>query len=1240
MTTNSPISPISSDDPSPRPELLPRLGESAAADRGLTALATRRPVGVTMIVLSVVVFGVIAFDRLPRNLMPDISYPTISVRTEYLGAAPIDVEERVTRRLEEVLSQVRDLRRISSVSRPEASDVILEFAWGANMSLATADVREKVAQAILPDEVTAPTILRYDPTLDPILQIGLFFDADEGREADEQLVRLRVFAEDEIERELETVPGVAGVRVRGGLEPEVRVDVDEQALQAKGVSLELIGQRIAEENLNQASGIIYEGESARVVRTVNEFQNVEEIESLRLLQNPVPVHLRDVARVASTYAEPEVVARIGGRPCVKIDVHKEADANLVEVAGRVRDRLFGSAADRAKLAEMEAADRERDAAIESGTALAAKTEKSPSPRRGGRRGGGPGAGGGGPERPDFLAVRLPAGVGISVMSDQSVFIESSLADVRKTVVSGGLLAILVLWLFLRKASFTLAVGLSIPLSLVAAFIAMHVFGVSINMMSLGGLALGIGMLVDNSIVVLESIFRCREEGDAPREAAVRGTRAVATAVTASTLTTVAVFFPIVFVEGVAGQIFRDQALTVVISLVASLAVALYFIPALLCRSLAPSAESRARWRGPAVLRNEWRRRPLGAFVARVRSRRWRPWRLPLWPLVLVLWDLPTLVFSWAFKLTVVVSLALLLVLLAAGRTVARFTTPIRRGVGGGVFALFDGAFEALRRFYVAALRRLLTLRAAVVVAVTASTVFASFLLDDLESELIPEVHQGEFTAEVRLPRATRLEKTDAVVTPWEALLLDRERFPEIASLTTTIGVEKDDVTAGDDGEHTARILVRLARSGDPEEVEERVKARIRELLRDAEFESVEFRNPVLFSFKTPIEVEVKGRELRSLARVAGDLEARMREIEEIKDVRSSLARGSPEVRVLPDRELLARFELNPRSVGEVLRRKLLGEVRTYFTSGDRKVPIRVRLREDHRDSLGELDDLIVNPGAEREFRLRDVRRRDAVAAGAAGDALPIIDGPAEIRRIGHQRAAVVSANLAGMSLGRATERVRDILWKVERPADFTVGFGGQNEEMERASASLERALLLAVFLVFVVMAMQFESFIQPLVIMAAVPLAFVGVVPVLWWLEIPLSIVVFIGMIVLAGIVVNNAIVLVDTANQLRKQGLGSRESLVRAGELRLRPILMTTGTTVLGLLPLTGLLGGVPALEAFLGTGEGAEIRAPLAITVITGLVSSTVLTLVVVPVIASIFDSILERLGLGRHARERVER
>ncbi len=391
-------------------------------DEGLIALTTRRPVAVSMIVLTVIIFGVIGFERLPRNLMPDISYPTITVRTEYPGASPADVEMRVSRRLEEVLSQVRNLRRISSISRAEVSDVVLELAWNTSMGLATMDVREKVEQAILPDGIPKPTILRYDPSLDPVLQIGLLRkrESKAGPPNVSELIDMRILAEDLLERDLETVDGVAAVQVRGGYEREMRIEASEAQLKTRGLSMALINQRLKDENLNQASGQLYEGDQAYVVRTVNEFKDIEEVREIILKrEGNVPIRLRDVAQVTWSFAEPEVLTRVNGDPCIKIEIFKEADANIVDVANRVRERVFGTKEERLRLAEIRAkelalATGDPAALLERQQELEKRlAEEKASQGKGKGPGGKGGGGGGGPEgssldkaRPTYLASRL------------------------------------------------------------------------------------------------------------------------------------------------------------------------------------------------------------------------------------------------------------------------------------------------------------------------------------------------------------------------------------------------------------------------------------------------------------------------------------------------------------------------------------------------------------------------------------------------------------------------------------------------------------------------------------------------------------------------------------------------------------------------------------------------------------------------------------------------------------------
>ncbi len=1220
-------------------EFAPRRHGAASNTPGLIALATRRPVAVIMIVMAIVLFGALSFRRLPRNLMPDISYPSVTVRTRYPGASPLEVETRVTRRLEEALAQVRGLRKISSISRAEASDVILELAWKTDMSLAVMDVRERLEQVVLPDEVVKPTILRYDPTLDPILQLGLLRRVESGDGLDQEMIDLRLLAEDHVERELEKADEVAAVQVLGGLEREFRIDVDEGRLRQFGVDMALINERLAQENLNQPSGMLYNADRSLVVRTVNEFESIDEIRDIILRrEGAVPVRLLDVASVTSSYEEPDVITRINGRPCVKIAVFKEADANLVDVAMRVRNAVYGTAAQQRRWKTERA--RSRDDPGESVSEASESSGGDPS-----RRG----------AHPNFLAARLPDDVEIVVMSDQSVFIVDALEDLRRSAVVGAFLAVGVLLLFLRKMWFTVAIGLSIPVSVVATFIGFYLFDVSVNMMSLGGLALGIGMLVDNSIVVLESIFRCREEGDGVGAAAVRGAREVASAVTASTLTTVAVFFPIVFVEGVAGQVFRDQALAVVFSLFASLIVALFLIPAVVGREriLQANDETRRlfRFRRELVIlfRNRidalveacWRRQ--GMIV-----RCFSVWIVFVGSVFVVAVSLISIVFELLRLLWVYLLYGITRLVMAAVRIVG---WPFRfAGVGLG--RVFADVSHVARRRYEQLLRACLAHRSYCLAVVFVCVLMAWHFFRLLGAELIPEVHQGEFSVELRLPIGTRIERASEILMPLERRIeslrlkhagaavgaaggataaprgIDRadgvdrpgaaleasggdgfEALGRIETLTATIGVEREDVQSGDEGPHTARFAVRLKAGPNAEVAEDEVKAALRRLLSsESHLSSVRFEPPVLFSFRTPIEVEVRGYDLSELRRLTTVIEERLRGIRQLKDVRTHLASGYPEVHLKLDRDLMSRHGLTVAEVGQRLRRKLEGEVPTFFSSGDRKIGMRVRLREDDRQTVEQLEELIVHADASRPYRLADIAE------------ITLREGPSEIRRVDQQRAGIISANLRGINLGAAVEQIAEAVRGIEREPGFGVGFSGQKEEMEASRAALFRALVLAVFLVYVVLAVQFESLMLPLVIICTVPLGMLSVSPVLSFLGLTLNIVTMIGLIVLSGIVVNNAIVLVDRIHRSVRAGHDPTEAIVEGALLRARPILMTTLTTMLGLLPLTGIFNNWPILADFLGRNAGGEIRLPLAVTVMAGLIGSTLLTLVVIPVVYSL--------------------
>ncbi len=1241
---------------------------------------TKRPVAILMAVIGVVVFGWISYKQLPLNLMPDMTYPSLTVRTEYPGTAPQEIETTISRPIEQALGVVDNLVTISSISKAEQSDVILEYTWDTDMNSATADIREKLDQVFLPTDVKRPIILRYDPSLDPILRVGLFGKAG--------LTRLRYIAEEEIKRALETVDGVAAVKVKGGLEEEIRVEMNEQKLTLIGMDIQTVKNRLQEENVNLAGGNLKEGETEYLVRTLNEFKTVKEIEEVVIGRwNNVDIKVKDVAKVRRTNKEREVITRIDGHESVEIEIYKEADANIVSVAKRVKEKLYGTPEQQAFIARL---NREKDHP----RPQQAQQNKRQQERRGLMI----------KRMTNFLTNNLPEGIHIETLSDQSVFIKNSVDEVTKTAVQGGILAILVLFLFLRRLGPTVIIGISIPISIIATFAPMKIFDVSLNIMSLGGLALGIGMLVDNSIVVLESISRYRDEGIDLITAALRGVSEVGGAVIASTLTTIAVFLPIVFVEGVAGQVFGDMALTVVFSLLASLAAALFLIPMLSSRSTETFVNNVDSDKIPKdfILNTTLRKQITDLFENSPHLSFWA--KIPMFFRLFVL-----IFFTWirnSLKVLVAITVSfikqvILAVLTLAGvlllwwsdqyremlLKIARnqlikikfvdsiwsgylvynsaqkiyasfsamaeqyraysvikkivysplnllrmvfyvfeyiltaFSELIFRFSHGfilliGLFGylllllfqlafsqpirfivwLFDITYTMVEKGYEPFLRKAIKNSYAVVGGIVVLFLFTIFVIwPRLGSELIPEVHQGEFYVELKLPVGTPVEKTDKRILPIQEKI---EQIPGVARVASVCGTDKSATSDSEEGEHTARLTITLKAAANIAKQEERISRKVRKIMEAYSGIEVNISRPVLFSSKTPVEIYLKGYSLRDLQTYSRKLEEKMRGIDGLLDIKSNIQRGNPEVQIFYNRKLLARHNLNIRTVASIIRNKVRGDVATEFREADRRIDVLVRLREADKESLDDLRHLVVNPGGTIPITLQSVAE------------IRVNEGPSEIRRISQQRTGVISANLApGFDLAGVNSKIYDEIQKMKLPMDISYEIAGQNKEMETSLNSLMMALALAVFLVYIVMASQFESLVHPFIIIFTIPLAVIGVVIFLYLFNIPLSIVVFLGMIMLAGIVVNNAIVLVDYINYLRKSGVAKLDAVLQAGKVRLRPILMTTSTTVLGLFPMA------------LGLGDGAEIRTPMAITVIVGLLVSTLLTLVVIPTVYNIF-------------------
>lgn len=1207
-------------------------------------LTTSRPVGVTMAFVTLFVFGWVSLQRLPLNLLPDIAYPRVTVRAEYPGAAPEDVEERVTKRLHEALSVLGRLESISSISRAELADVTLEFGWGTPLTYAIQDIRERLDRAQLPLEVGTPIILRYDPTLDPILSVALTGGRD--------LVELRRLAEDRLAPSLSTIEGVAAVRVRGGLEDEIQVRLIPERLASHNLRPSDVAARLASENVNLASGTVLEGDTEYLVRILNEFVSPTEIGRTILFRDGDSlVRLSQVADVRRTHKDRDVITRVNGQQSVELLVFKEADANVVDLAARVRDRAFGSASQRAWVASLRNGQREdpdarMDAFLEG---IDADPERVAALARieaaraafggfgGGGGGGGPMGGGGSaggdwgqPEDTrseaekaldaeieaeldtiraeqvakdqafDYLAADLPADVRVHLLSDQSRFIESALTEVRSAAMMGALFAVVVLFLFLAKIGTTLIIAVAIPVSVLVTFAPLHLSGTTLNVMSLGGLALGIGMVVDNAIVVLESIARCRERGLSRVEAAVTGTREVAGAATASTLTTVAVFAPIVFVEGIAGQVFRDQALTVVASLAVSLVVALFLVPMLASRGRDDGMLSLLQ-----PLRGGW------SVIGR-RFAAWDSYRRlltggPAFKALKAVLCAPLLVGHLLLELVgralvLVVMTAVSLVSLAVGLVAVAFLVVM--WLPARLFRLVFGALERVYPPFVGAVVRSPTAIAVVLLVAGGLMWWTVVTVKSLGSEMLPEVHQGEIVARLAMPVGTPLEATDLVASQAEAWLREDDR---VAWVSSTVGVARDEISEPDEGEHTAQLSIGLHPALDMAAQEDGVMASLRERLAELpQLRDVRFERPTLFTVRSPIVVEIKGEDLRALADAARQVEADLRAIPGLRDIRSSVQPGSPEVMLSFDRDLLSRYGLDTRQVADIISDMVKGNVATRFSDEEHKLDVLVQVPPDQISSLDDLMGLPANPTSAASEPLAALARSR------------VREGPREIRRIWGQRAALVSASLDGFDVGSASTAIERRLQDIERTTDLTVGLGGQSREMEGALGQMLQALALAVFLVYVVMASIFESLLQPLIILVTVPLALAGAVAALVLLGIPLSVVVFIGAIILAGIVVNNAIVLIDAINRRRRlDGMGLHEAVREACSMRLRPILMTTLTTVLGLLPLTGWLPGT--------AGEGTELRAPMAVTVVAGLSCATLLTLLVIPTVYVVVETLV---------------
>ncbi|MFZ5842792.1 MAG: efflux RND transporter permease subunit [Pseudomonadota bacterium] len=1116
----------------------------------LIELSMRRPVTVSMAVVAMLVFGLVLLGRLGLTLLPDLSYPTLTVRTTYTGAAPSEVENLISKPIEEAVGVIKNVRTVKSISRAGQSDVLLEFNWGTDMGLAGIDVREKLDLVQLPLDVQRPTLLRFNPTLDPIVRLSLSRATVSGTQtpeaAEQSLTALRRLADEQIKKQLEAIEGVAAVKISGGFEDEVQINIDQDKLAQLNLSIEQVAQHLQAENINLSGGRLEEGSQQLLVRTINQYQSVQEMaDTIVTSKDGKPVYLRDIAQVAMRYKEREAVTRINGVEAVELALYKEGDANTVAVAKEIKRRL------------------------------------------------------------ESLGKSLGEQLKLDIIYDQSVFIEDAVGEVIDNGIQGGILATLILYLFLRNVWATVIIALSIPVAVVISFNLMYAAGVTLNIMSLGGIALSIGMLIDNGIVVLENIDTHRKMGKEIWQAARDGTAEVAGAVTASTLTSVAVFLPLVFVQGIAGQLFRDQALTVTFSQFVSLFIGFTLIPMLAVVGKRRSAAAeplttlhRGQHHGEvnvplantaptatadtgAVERQPSRLGRLVRIIAapfRVLGRIIAVLLTPFVWLAQRLRKIPvaTLMLSWLLKFAGFI-----------GHVMHLLFKPVVSG--------FNYGYGKLERGYDQLINISLQHRPTVLAVAFGMFGLSLYMLSRIGVELIPQLAQGEFVANLRAAPGTPLAKTDEILLKAHQIAA---AMPEVERSFAVAGSgNRLDASPDKGGENVGELNVVLKKPVS-QDTEAAVMRKLREQLAQLPGVQVQVERRALFTLKTPLEIELVGYNLDELRAASAQLLTMMRAQDRFIDIRSTVEDGYPELQILFDHERAASLGLSVPDIAQRVVKKLRGDIATRYAFRDRKIDVVVRLAEDDRNSVEEVRQLIVNSDQDRPVPL-----------SAVADVRLAI-GPSEIHRIGQERVAIVSANLRYGDLGEAAAAAQALIDQLPERSGVEVRLAGQNAEMEVSFQSLQFALLLALFLVYLVMASQFESLLHPFVIMFSVPLALVGAVLALVITGQTISVVVFIGLIMLAGIVVNNAIVLIDRVNQLRDEGMQKLAAVREAGRSRLRPIMMTMLTTVLGMVPLA------------LGIGEGAEIRAPMAITVIGGITVSTLLTLVVIPVLYTLLD------------------
>lgn len=1021
----------------------------------ISAIAVARPVTTGMFFLALVVLGLISLSRLAVDQLPDVVRPSVSIVTIYEGAAPEIIERMVTDPLEKAVATIDGVTEVRSSSSEESSTVTVDFNWGTNVDFALLDVREKVNDTLRNlPEGIEPPRLRK---YDPSASPIMYLNLKSNGEI--SLLDLRHYADNTLRYQLQRIPGVASVDIWGGNEREIQVLVDRSRLEATGISLERVLHTVNAENVTKVGGHLETGRTDYVVRPLGEFRRLQDIENVILnTSNGMPVYLKDVAVVHDGIKENLTGTRVNRSPGLVMAIRRQSGSNTVRVSDLVQAEL---------------------------------------PR---------------------IRAQLPQAMELRLLFDRAKFIRLSIAQVEQSAVLGGCIAIFVLLFFLRSIRPTTIVALAIPLAVAATFILLFVAKISLNWMSLSGLALGIGMLVDNSVVVLENIFRHRQQGTERKRAAVVGSQEMGLAIAASTLTTLCVFLPLIFVQGMMGIIFQELALTVSFALIASLVVALTLVPMLSSKWLTQLGQENGK--------GGWRQRL---------DRLWRD------------------------------------------------------------------SLTAIETTYDRLLRVVLKHRMLLMVACTVLLGLSLSLYNQLGSELLPSVDEGMMYIRVELPVGTRLDITSRILADMEQTVF--ETAPDVQAMFARYGLS----WAGGGGTHTGFVWLRMKdiseRQQSLKEVIKVLQAKLSSSYPDAKVRIVERPSDVarlLGSGRTErVEIDVFGFDLHRGRQLAQELAKQVQKIEGISYVRLNIDDSRPEMQIAIDRPKASALGVSVHTILQAIETSVAGTVASKYREDRDEYDIRVRLREADRQELADLDRIFVTAPGGQKVSLRNLT---VTRPGT---------GPVVIERRGQERAVTIQAGMTGnRDFGSIARDVEHLLASTDIPDGFQAVLGGERQEQQSSNQNMLLTTFLAVLLVYMIMAALFESLLHPFVILFTIPFAVIGGILMLWLTGTNVSIPVHIGAIMLVGIAVNNGIVMVDYMNQLRQGGLGVLEATQQGAVTRLRPVLITTLTTVLALVPMA------------IGIGEGSEVWAPLGRVVVGGLLVSMVFTLFFIPSLYSIIE------------------